>query len=86
MLRLCCWWFQVVAGVQTRWNWKPCEKEVATLKTQTTTVAPTTTVVVHGNDLSGENLEGVDLTWAEVNQYAHWPKGFDPEAAGVIKA
>ena len=70
----------MVAGVQTRWNWKPCEKEVATLKTQTTTV------VVHGNDLSGENLEGVDLTWAEVNQYAHWPEGFDPEAAGVIKA
>ena len=28
-------------------------------------------------DLSAANLEGVDLTSVEVNQYAHWPEGFE---------
>jgi hypothetical protein len=56
---------------------------------------------LEGADLTGANLEGADLTganlgWAdleganlkgaEADQYTHWPKGFDPEAAGVIRA
>ena len=56
---------------------------------------------LEGADLTGANLEGADLKganlgWAdltganlkgaEADQFTHWPKGFDPEAAGVIRA
>ncbi len=44
-----------------------------------------------GADLKGANLgwadlTGADLKGAEADQFTHWPKGFDPEAAGVIRA
>ena len=35
-------------------------------------------------DLRGANLTAADLTAAAADQYTTWPKGFDPEAAGVI--
>ena len=46
---------------------------------------------LEGADLTGANLgwadlTGADLKGAEADQFTHWPKGFDPEAAGVIRA
>ena len=37
-----------------------------------------------GADLSGADLEGVNLELLLTNEDTVWPEGFDPVAAGVI--
>ena len=37
-----------------------------------------------GADLSGARLLGADLEEAVADEGTTWPKGFEPEAAGVI--
>lgn len=39
---------------------------------------------LQGTDLRGIRLTNADLTGAKYNQETHWPKSFDPEAAGCI--
>jgi hypothetical protein len=40
--------------------------------------------LLEGADLRGANLFQANLAGARANEYAKWPTGFDPEAAGVI--
>jgi hypothetical protein len=41
---------------------------------------------LRGADLGGANLIGADLGRAAYDEYTVWPDGYDPEAAGAVRA